>query len=160
MNPKPFVSVEQERLTGEQLVRRHIEWSWNRGKERLLAHCHTRDFFYFNSLIGRKTDFQGFSQTIQLVRHYMPDLEVLTDDIIVDHNKLATTSTFYGTLKKPLPGVEPSDRVITLSAISVWYLQSGRIRSLTTLFNMEELLEQTGLTTLKSQLAPVLSAVS
>ena len=128
----------------KKLIRQHTDLTWNRGRPKLLAPLHTRDFYFANSYSGRKVDFQGFCETVEIIREAIPNLSVLTDDIIADHDKMASTMTFYGSVEKPVLGLPPSDRVLTLSAVFLWYLQRDRIRSLTTVFNVEEIFDQTG----------------
>ncbi|MDX1299749.1 MAG: ester cyclase, partial [Pseudomonas sp.] len=103
-------------------VRQHIELSWNKGRMALAEQLHSKDFLYRSSFIGRPLASSAFVQMVQDIRHAMPDLQVMVEECIAEDYKVVTWSTLIGTIQRPALGYQPSDKVLTISAMAFWTL--------------------------------------
>ena len=129
-------------------VRQHIDLTWNRGRLALAEQMHSPDFLYKSSFIGRPLSSSAFVQMVQDIRSAMPDMEVVVEECIAEGNKVVTWSTLIGTLEKAAMGYPASDRVLSISAMAFWTLNSvGEIQEICTMFDMESFRSQQGLET-------------
>ncbi|WP_298183601.1 ketosteroid isomerase-related protein [uncultured Pseudomonas sp.] len=127
-------------------VRQHIELSWNKGRMALAEQLHSKDFLYKSSFIGRPLASSAFAQMVQDIRHAMPDLQVMVEECIAEDYKVVTWSTLIGTIQRPALGYQPSDKVLTISAMAFWTLtSSNEIQEICTMFDMESFRSQLGL---------------
>jgi steroid delta-isomerase-like uncharacterized protein len=132
----------------KKLVRHHIELSWNKGRTALAEQLHSKDFLYKSSFIGHPLSSPGFAQMVQVIRHAMPDLQVVIEECIAEGYKVVTWSTLIGTIEKPALGYPPSDKVLSISAMAFWTLTpSHEIQEICTMFDMESFRAQLGLAT-------------
>ncbi|WP_339526155.1 ketosteroid isomerase-related protein [Pseudomonas sp. EA_35y_Pfl2_R111] len=132
----------------KKLVRHHIELSWNKGRTALAEQLHSKDFLYKSSFIGRPLTSPAFAQMVQDIRHAMPDLQVVIEECIAEHNKVVTWSTLIGTIQKPALGYPPSDKILSISAMAFWTITpSNEIQEICTMFDMESFRSQLGLAT-------------
>ncbi|MCY1540079.1 hypothetical protein D9M68_756930 [compost metagenome] len=132
----------------KKLVRHHIDLSWNKGRLALVEQLHSKDFLYKSSFIGRPLSSAAFAQMVLDIRHAMPDLEVVVEECVAEGNKVVTWSTLIGTIQKPALGYPPSDKVLSISAMAFWTLNSSNeIQEICTIFDMESFRSQLGLET-------------
>lgn len=132
----------------KKLVRQHIDLSWNKGRAALAEQLHSKDFLYKSSFIGRPMASAAFTQMVQEIRHAMPDLQVVVEECIAEDYKVVTWSTLIGTIEKPALGYPASDKVLSISAMAFWSISpSHKIQEICTMFDMESLRAQLGLTT-------------
>ncbi|MET1078304.1 MAG: ester cyclase [Pseudomonas sp.] len=130
----------------KKVVRQHIDLSWNKGRLALAEQLHTRDFLYKNSFVELPLDSAGFSQLVTEIRTAMPDLEVVLEECLAEGNQVVTWSTLIGTIAEPSLGYQPSDRVLSISAMAFWTLTpAGEIQEICTLFDVENFRAQLGL---------------
>lgn len=138
------MSIEQ----CKRVIRRHIDLTWNKGRLALAERLHSRDFLYKSSFIGHPLDSAGFCGLIAEIRHAMPDLEVVIEDCIAEQYKVCTWCTLIGTIERPALGYPPSDKVLSISAMAFWTLNSAHeVREICTMFDMETFRAQLGLPT-------------
>jgi steroid delta-isomerase-like uncharacterized protein len=132
----------------KKLIRHHIDLSWNKGRMALVEQLHSKDFLYKSSFIGRPLSSPAFTQMVQDIRYAMPDLQVVIEECIAEGNKAVTWSTLIGTIQRPALGYPPSDRIVSISAMAFWTITpSNEIQEICTMFDMESLRSQLGLTT-------------
>ncbi|MBU0900806.1 MAG: ester cyclase [Gammaproteobacteria bacterium] len=132
----------------KKLVRQHIELSWNKGRSMLAEQLHSKDFLYKSSFMGRPLNSPAFSQMVKDIRHAMPDLQVVVEECIAEDYKVVTWSTLIGTIQRPALGYQPSDKVLSISAMAFWTLTpSHEIQEICTMFDMESFRSQLGMPT-------------
>ncbi|MDE3735659.1 MULTISPECIES: ketosteroid isomerase-related protein [Pseudomonas] len=132
----------------KRLVRQHIELSWNKGRLALAEQLQSKDFLYKSSFIGRPLNSAAYSQMVANIRDAMPDLEVVVEECIAEGNKVVTWCTLIGSIQKPALGYPPSDRILSISAMAFWTLNSlGEVQEICTMFDMESFRAQLGLST-------------
>jgi steroid delta-isomerase-like uncharacterized protein len=132
----------------KQLVRKHIDLSWNRGRLALAEQLHSKDFIYKSSFVGHPMASTEFSEMVSQIRTAMPDLGVVVEDCVAEADKVVTWSTLIGTIENGALGYPPSDKVLSISAMAFWSITpNGQIREICTMFDMESFRAQLGLVT-------------
>ena len=132
----------------KRTVRQHIDLSWNQGRLALAERLHSKDFLYKSSFMGRPLNGSDYCAMVEEIRSAMPDLEVVIEECLAEGNKVVTWSTLIGTLEKAAMGYPASDRVLSISAMAFWTLNSvGEIQEICTMFDMESFRSQLGLET-------------
>jgi len=132
----------------KRTVRQHIDLSWNKGRLALAERLHSKDFLYKSSFMGRPLNGSDYCAMVEEIRSAMPDLEVVIEECLAEGNKVVTWSTLIGTIEKPALGYPPSDKVLSISAMAFWTLNSvGEIQEICTMFDMESFRAQLGLET-------------
>ncbi len=132
----------------KRTVRQHIDLSWNKGRLALAERLHSKDFLYKSSFMGRPLNGSDYCAMVEEIRNAMPDLEVVIEECLAEGNKVVTWSTLIGTLEKSALGYPASDRVLSISAMAFWTLNSvGEIQEICTMFDMESFRSQLGLET-------------
>ena len=132
----------------KRTVRQHIDLSCNKGRLALAERLHSKDFLYKSSFMGRPLNGSDYCAMVEEIRSAMPDLEVVIEECLAEGNKVVTWSTLIGTLEKAAMGYPASDRVLSISAMAFWTLNSvGEIQEICTMFDMESFRSQLGLET-------------
>ena len=124
-------------------VRQHVDLSWGKGRLALAEQLQSRYFSYKSSLIVQPVNSAGFGHIVREVRLALPDLEIAVDECLTEGNKVVTSSTLFGTLVKPAFGYLPSNKILTIAAMSIWTLNpGGDIEEINTLFDLESARQQ------------------
>ncbi|MHC5350562.1 ketosteroid isomerase-related protein [Metapseudomonas furukawaii] len=132
----------------KRLVRQHIDLSWNKGCLALAEQLQSKDFLYKSSFISRPFNGAAYSQMVQNIRDAMPDLEVVVEECLAEGHKVVTWCTLIGSIQKPALGYPPSDKVLSISAMAFWTINSlGEVQEICTMFDMESFRAQLGLDT-------------
>jgi len=112
----------------------------------LAEQLHSKDFLYKSSFVGRPLGSSDFLAMVGQIRTAMPDLEVVIEECLAEGDKVVTWTTLIGTIQKPALGYEPSDKVLSISAMAIWTITpSGQVREICTMFDMESFRAQLGL---------------
>ncbi len=108
------------------LVRRFEEEVWNgRNPSRV-------DEFFAASHVFRAAgnpplDREGHRTMIGHFQRAFPDGRNTTDDLIADEDRVAQRWTYRGTHRGVFQGIPPTDRQVTLTGISIWRVEGGKI---------------------------------
>ena len=121
-----------------------IQLTWNQGAFALAKTFLDSSFFYQGSFHTDSMDAAGFLDYVRIIRDAMADLHVAVEEIVAENDTVVTYSSFTGILTRPLFGFVPSDRVVSLPAVSIYHLKHGRVRDLTTLYDVEAIKKQLG----------------
>lgn len=128
--------------THKDIVRRHIELSWNKGKFNLLQQLVSKHFRYQTTFREGFKDFSQYIEYVTEIRTAVPDLEVTIEEIMAEDDKVITFSTFSGSFNKPLFGMPANGKVIAFSAASVWQLRKEKVIEQTTMVDLMGLQKQ------------------
>lgn len=127
-------------------VRQHIDLSWCKGRLALAEQLQSRYFSYKSSIIAQPVNSAGFGLIVREIRQAVPDLEVVVEECLSDGNRVVTSSSLFGTLVKPAFGYQPSNKILTIAAMSIWTLNpTGDIEEINTLFDLESARQQLGM---------------
>jgi steroid delta-isomerase-like uncharacterized protein len=111
------------------LVHRLTE-GYNKGKESFLA---VLDGGYANDVVVHSSmgqDVRGLKNYKQLVSEEFTtfsDLHITIDDVIVEGNKVAARWTVTGTHKGEREGIPPTDKKVTMWAITIYRVVGGKV---------------------------------
>ena len=126
----------------KDLVRRHIELSWNKGKFNLLQQLVSKRFRYQTTFRDGFKNFDEYSDYVTEIRNSVPDLEVTIEEIMAEGDKVITFSTFAGSFIKALFGIPANGKVIAFSGASIWTIHKGKVETQTTMVDLMGLQRQ------------------
>jgi steroid delta-isomerase-like uncharacterized protein len=116
------MSTEQNKI----LVRRFEEEVWNgRNPSRVDEFFAARHIF--RAAGSPPLDREGHRQMIVHFQSAFPDGRNITDDLIADEEKVAQRWTYRGTHQGAFQGIPPTGRQVTLTGISIWSVEGGKI---------------------------------
>lgn len=114
-------------MDNKKLIHHFIDLTWNQGRHNIAKSLLRRDFTYHASMVDEPMDFAGMVALINTIKAAMEDFSVSVEEVLAEGDRVVTQSTFSGTLVRPLLGFEPSDRLLSLSAVTFWSLERGQI---------------------------------
>lgn len=88
---------------------------------------------------------QEFLDHARAVRESVADFHVAIEEVVAENDSVVTFSSLTGQLLQPVFGLQPSDRVVSLPVVSIYHLRHGRVRDLTTLYDVQAIKRQLGL---------------
>ena len=109
------------------LARRFFE-EWNKGKA---AAMDAMDEFYAADFVmhdatGKDIHLKDLKQSESEVFNAFPDVHLTIDDIIVEDDKAAARWTFTGTFKREFLGIPPTNKKLTMWALSIYCIAKGK----------------------------------
>lgn len=133
----------EERLeNNKKLIRQFIELTWNQGHFNLANSLVAPEFTYHASMIDNPMTLQGMETVVQTIQDVFEDFTIAVDEMVAEHNQVVSHSTFSGALAKPFMGFEPTDRILTLNAVTFWKVRQGVIQSGHSLLDTADLMHQ------------------
>src|SRR5918998_1224280 len=109
------------------IAERFNEDVWGRGDEAALEELLDPDFVDHDALPGQSPDREGHRQILAAFRHAFPDLNVTTEDIVAEGDRVVSRWTAHGTHQGDLMGVAPTSNEETIKGIDVLRVAGGRI---------------------------------
>jgi steroid delta-isomerase-like uncharacterized protein len=126
------------------IAQRFNEEVWGRGDEAALEELLDPDFVDHDALPGQSPDREGHRQILAAFRSAFPDLNVTTEDVVVEGDKVVSRWTARGTHQGDLMGIAPTGNGVTIKGIDVLRVAGGRIAERWAQFNDLELMQQLG----------------
>jgi steroid delta-isomerase-like uncharacterized protein len=136
---KPVPEAENKTI-----AERFNEDVWGRGDEAALEELLAPDFVDHDALPGQSPDREGHRQILAAFRSAFPDLNVTTEDIVSEGDKVVTRWTARGTHQGELMGIAPTGKGVTIKGIDVLRVAEGRIAERWAQFNDLEVMQQLG----------------
>ncbi len=109
------------------IARRFNEDVWGRGDEAALEELLAPNFIDYGALPGQSPDREGHKQTLAAFRSAFPDLNVTTEDIIGEGDKVVSRWTARGTHHGELLGIAPTGNEVTFTGIDVLRIAEGKV---------------------------------
>ncbi len=109
------------------IARRFNEEVWGRGDEAALEELLAPDFVDHGALPGQTPDREGHRQTLATFRSAFPDLNVTTEDIIAEGDKVVSRWRARGTHQGELIGIAPTGNEVTFTGIDVLRIAEGKV---------------------------------
>lgn len=131
-------SLEQQK----RLVHKFIDLSWNQARLQLANYLLAKDFVYQVSLHDHPLDYAQMVELVQNIRAAMDDFSITVETMLAEGNQVVSQSTFSGTIRRPLFGFAPSDKLVALTAVTFWQLKRGVIQSAHTIIDTADLHHQ------------------
>ena len=126
------------------LARRFNEDVWGRGDQAALEELLDPDFVDHDALPGQPPGREGHKQILAAFRSAFPDLNVTTEDIVAEGDKVVSRWTARGTHQGELLGIAPTGNGVTIKGIDVLRVAEGRIVERWAQFNDLEMMQQLG----------------
>ena len=109
------------------IARRFNEDVWGRGDEAALEELLAADFIDHGALPGQSPDREGHKQILAAFLSAFPDLNVTTEDIIAEGDKVVSRWTARGTHQGEPMGIAPSGNEVTFTGIDVLRISEGKV---------------------------------
>ncbi len=126
------------------IAERFNEDVWGRGDEAALEELLAPDFVDHDALPGQSPGREGHKQILAAFRSAFPDLQVATEDIIAEGDKVVSRWTARGTHQGELMGIAPTGKEVTIKGIDVLRIAEGRIVERWAESNDLEMMQQLG----------------
>ncbi len=112
----------------KELVRRSNEELWGEGNLDIIEEYVAEEYVEYNTaapepIRGR----EGYRKNVEMVHEAFPDLEVTTEDLIAEGDKVVTRYTLSGTHDGPMWGIEPTGKEVEFEGISIGRLEDGQV---------------------------------
>ena len=124
--------------------KRFNEDVWGTGDEAALEELFAPDLVDLGALPGQTPDPKGHKQTLAVFRSAFPDLNVTTDDIIAEGDKVVSRWTARGTHQGELMGIAPTGKEVTFTGIEVLRIAEGKVVERWAETNDLEVMQQIG----------------
>jgi steroid delta-isomerase-like uncharacterized protein len=126
------------------IARRFNEEVWGRGDQAVLEELLDPDFVDHDALPGQAPGREGHKQILIAFHSAFPDLNVTTDEILAEGEKVVSRWTARGTHQGELLGIAPTGNGVTIKGIDVLRVAEGRIVERWAQFNSLEMMQQLG----------------
>jgi steroid delta-isomerase-like uncharacterized protein len=126
------------------IARRFNEEVWGRGDQATLEELLDPDFVDHDALPGQAPGREGHKQILAAFHSAFPDLNVTTEDIVTEGEKVVSRWTARGTHHGELLGIAPTGNEVTIKGIDVLRVAEGRIAERWSQFNSLEMMQQLG----------------
>ena len=126
------------------IARRFNEEVWGKGDEAALEELLAPDFVDHDALPGQTPDLEGHRQVLAAFREAFPDLDVTTEDVVAEGEKVVSRWTARGTHRGALMGIAPTGNEVTIEGIDVLRVAGGRIQERWSRTNDLEMMQQLG----------------
>ena len=133
--------AEEENKT---LAQRFNDDVWGRGDEAALEELLDPNFVDHDALPGQSPDREGHRQILAAFRSAFPDLNVTTEDIVAEGDKVVIRWTARGTHRGELMGIAPTGKEVAIKGIDVWRIAGGRMVERWAEYNDLEVMQQLG----------------
>lgn len=112
----------------KELVRRSNDEIWGKGNLDILHEYVAEDYVEYNTASPEPIRGpEGYRENVEMVRSAFPDLEVSTEDLIADGDKVVSRYKLTGTHDGPLMGIEPTGTEVEFEGISIGRLEDGKV---------------------------------
>lgn len=114
--------------TNKELVRRSNDELWGEGNLAIIDEYVADDYVEYNTASPEPIRGpEGYKDNVEMVRAAFPDLDVTTEDLIAEGDKVATRYTLTGTHQGPLMGIEPTGAEVEVEGISIGRLEDEKV---------------------------------
>lgn len=112
----------------QEIVRQINELVWGEGRLDLVDQYVAETYREHNNAAPKPIEGpDGYKENVQMARRAFPDMEVTTEDLIVEGNKVVNHYTITGTHTGPMMGVDPTGREVRFSGIALIEFEDGQI---------------------------------
>lgn len=131
--------------TNKAIVSRYFEQVWNNGRLDLIEEFFTEDIVEHGvpqipGLNGR----DSLKAVIGGVREGLPDLHLTLHEVVAEGDKVVTRSSWEGTHRGELMGIQATDRQLTNSGAAIFRLADARIVEIWNFSDNLSLMQQLG----------------
>ena len=114
-------------MTNKQIVRRFSDELWGQGHLAVADDVLAMDLIEHNPLPGQGAGREGHKQVVALFRSALPDLQVTTEDVLEEEDRVALRWKAEGTHHGDLMGLAPTGKRVTLTGIEILRVSGGKI---------------------------------
>jgi len=118
-----IMSVEQNKAT----ISRVYEAVVNQRKLSLIDEIYTTDYVFHMAGMPDIQGAKGFKQFLAMYFAAFPDIHWTLEDIFAEGDKVVTRATIVGTHQEEFMGIPPTLKRVTITAIVIHRLASGKV---------------------------------
>ena len=143
-----MATAESVQITdnNKTIARRLINEFWNRGKMELAEELAAPNFErieLFSDNVGRGPE--GLRAAAHIWRGAFPDVHLTLNELLAEDDKIACQWTFTGTHKGELNGTPATGKTVSITGLSILYLEDGRMTKEIIATDLLTLMKQLGL---------------
>ncbi len=109
------------------ILRSAYEDLWGKGDLTVADRLIAPDCADHHSLPGQASGREGFKQAVTMVRAAFPDMQITTEDVIPEGDKVVGRWTARATHQGEFMGIPPTSRSVTITGIDVLRIADGEI---------------------------------
>ena len=114
--------------TNKELVRRSNDEIWGDGNLALIDDYVADDYVEHNTAYPDPIQGpEGYKENVRMVRAAFPDMDVTTEDLIAEGDKVVARYTITGTHEGAFMGMEPTGETVAVEGISIGRLEDGQV---------------------------------
>ncbi|ELZ82302.1 ester cyclase [Haloferax larsenii] len=131
--------------TNKELVRQSNDEIWGEGNLDVIDGYVSDDYVEHNAASPQPIHGpEGYKENVEMVRSAFPDLDVTTEDLISEGDKVVTRYTLRGTHEGELMGIEPTGKTIEVQGISIGRFEDGTVVEGWSVIDMMSMMQQLG----------------
>jgi len=130
--------------SNKQRAREFIERIWNDHNLEAVDDFVTPDFVQHDPLSGEARGPEGMRRFVSTYLDAFPDLQFTIEDMVAEGDRVVTHWTSRGTHKGALMGIEPTNRSVEVSGITIARMADGQTREAWVVWDALGLLNQLG----------------
>ena len=121
---KEDVSISTEE--NKALVRRIIEEAWNKGNLAVIDELLSPAYIHHSLPPQMPHDREGYKQMVRMHHSAFPDFHLTIEDIVAEEDKVVLRFYWSGTHKGEFMGIAPTGKKVTVTAICMHRIESGK----------------------------------
>lgn len=114
--------------TNRDIQRRMIEDVWGDGELGLIDEFVADDYVEHNT--AAPDDIrgpEGYRENVEMVRAAFPDMDVRTENLVAEGERVGYQYTIVGTHEGPLMGIEPTGKTIEIAGMGLAQFDDGQL---------------------------------
>lgn len=130
----------------KDIVRRMNEAVWNEGDLKVIDEYFADDYVGHNPATPDETRGpEGFREYVQAARSAFPDLDVTTEDLVAEGDRVCRRTRTTGTHEGSYKGIEATGNAVDVSGMIIYRLEDGQIAESWGQNDMMGMMKQLGL---------------
>jgi len=109
------------------LVLRLVEQAWNKGDITVIDELLSPDYVLHIAAPGARQDREGYKEAVNMYHKVFPDFHFMIEDMVACGDKVVIRCKLTGTQKGEFMGQVPTGKKVTLTVISIRYIEDGMI---------------------------------
>lgn len=109
-------------------IRRMNDEVWGEGDLDLIDEYVAADYVEHNTASPQEIRGpDGYRENVEMVRAAFPDMDVITENLIAEGDKVVYRYTITGTHQGPLMGIDPTGKGVEISGIGIAQIEDGNL---------------------------------
>jgi steroid delta-isomerase-like uncharacterized protein len=128
--------------TNKAIVRRYIGQVFNEKRHDLVEEFLAENIELYGT--GLVPGLEAVKQWLHMFTAAFPDMHYTIEDMVAEGNRVAARTTFNGTHKGEMQGIPATGKVVSVSSVTIFRLDNGRISEAWVASDNLEMMQQLG----------------